>query len=84
MKKVFLSILLVMFLATAAFAKVNLNTASVDELKELPGIGAAKAEAIVKYREENGKFKKKEDIVSVKGIGDKVYEKISTDIEVSE
>jgi competence protein ComEA len=84
MKKILFAMMLVLFLVTSAFAKVNINTAGVDELKGLTGIGPAKAEAIVKYREENGKFKKKEDVVGVKGIGDLVYKKISDDIEVSE
>lgn len=83
MKKLMFSIILTLFLVTAAFAKVNINTAGVDDLTVLPGIGQAKAEAIVKYREANGKFKKKEDIVEVKGIGDKLYKKISSEIEVS-
>jgi competence protein ComEA len=82
MKKIMLSILLSLFFATVAFAKVNLNTASVDELKELKGIGPAKAEAIVKYREEHGNFKSTEDIIAVKGIGEKLYTKISEEIEV--
>jgi len=84
MKKFLFAMMLVLFLVTSAFAKVNINTAGVDELKGLTGIGPAKAEAIVKYREENGKFKKKEDVVGVKGIGELVYKKISDDIEVSE
>jgi len=84
MKKFLFAMMLVLFLVTSAFAKVNINTAGVDELKGLTGIGPAKAEAIVKYREENGKFKKKEDVVGVKGIGDLVYKKISDDIEVGE
>lgn len=84
MKYFLFSMMMVLFLVTSAFAKVNINTASVDELKGLSGIGPAKAEAIVKYREANGKFKKIEDVVSVKGIGEVVYKKISDDIEVSE
>ncbi len=83
MKKLFYSIILTLFLVTAAFAKVNINTAGVEDLKGLPGIGPAKAEAIVKYREANGKFKTKDEITGVKGIGDKVYKKISDEIEVS-
>ena len=82
MKKIFLSMVMLMFMVTAAWAKININTASVGELEALPGIGAAKAEAIVKYREANGNFKKVEDVVLVKGIGDKLFEKISGEIEV--
>ncbi|MDW7773076.1 MAG: helix-hairpin-helix domain-containing protein [Desulfobulbaceae bacterium] len=84
MKKILVSILLIMFLAAAAYAKVNINTAGVDELKELKGIGQSKAEAIVKHREEHGNFKNKEELVAVKGIGDKLYSKISDEVEVSE
>lgn len=84
MKKILFSMLLVMFLVTSAFAAVNINTAGVEELKGLSGIGPVKAEAIVKYREEHGLFKKKEDIVAVKGIGQKLLEKISSEIEVGE
>lgn len=84
MKKGVLLILLVLFLVTSAFAKVNINTAGVDELMEVKGIGQTKAEAIVKYREENGNFKTKEDIVAVKGIGDKLFSKISDEIEVGQ
>ena len=81
MKKLFFAIMLMMFLATAAWAKVNINTAGVAELEALPGIGQAKAEAIVKYREANGKFKTPEDLMQVKGVGEKVFEKISGEIE---
>jgi len=82
MKKVCFSILLLLFLVTSAFAAVNINTATVQELEALPGIGAAKAEAIVKYREANGKFKTKEDLTQVKGVGEKILVKISNEIEV--
>ena len=56
--------------------KVNLNTAGVDELVTLPGIGKAYAERILEYREKNGPFKKVEDILNVRGIGEKTYERI--------
>ena len=82
MKKLFFSMVLLLVFATAVFAKININTATVTELEALPGIGPAKAEAIVKYREEKGNFKSAEDLKNVQGIGDKMYEKISSEIEV--
>ncbi len=56
--------------------KVNLNTAGVDELVTLPGIGKAYAERIVEYRQKNGPFKKVEDILNVRGIGEKTFDRI--------
>ncbi len=56
--------------------KVNINTAGVDELVTLPGIGKAYAARIVEYRQKNGPFKKVEDIVNVRGIGEKTFERI--------
>jgi competence protein ComEA len=76
MKKFYLTLFLLLFLATSAFAKVNVNTADATELATLPGIGQVKAEAIVKYRKNNGKFKNINELKEVKGIGDKVIEKI--------
>ncbi|RAK08452.1 starch synthase [Halanaerobium saccharolyticum] len=56
---------------------VNINQASVSELAELPGIGNAYAERIAAFREKNGEFKKKSELIRVKGIGKKKYQKIS-------
>lgn len=56
--------------------KVNLNTASLEELQTVPGIGAAKAAAIIEYRETQGKFNSTQDIQSVPGIKGKTFEKI--------
>ena len=56
--------------------KVNLNTASVQELIELPGIGEVLAARIVAYREENGPFQSLDALKQVSGIGDKLVEKI--------
>ena len=56
--------------------KVNINTAGVDELVALPGIGRAYAERIVEYRQKNGPFKNVEDILNVRGIGEKTCERI--------
>ncbi|MGL4740467.1 MAG: helix-hairpin-helix domain-containing protein [Sarcina sp.] len=56
--------------------KVNINTATLDDLKKLNGIGESKAKAIIEYRESIGKFKSIEDIKGVSGIGDKTFEKI--------
>ena len=61
---------------------VNINTASAEQLKTLPGIGDAVAGKIVKYREENGAFKAKEDIMNVSGIKEKLFSKIKDQITV--
>ncbi len=55
---------------------INLNTAGVDELVSLPGIGESTAEKIVEYRNKKGKFKSVQQIMNVKGIGEKKFEKI--------
>ena len=49
---------------------VNVNTAAAEELARLPGVGEALAERIIAYREENGPFRRAEDLMKVKGIGE--------------
>lgn len=60
--------------------KVSINYATKEELMTLTGIGEAKAEDIIKYREENGPFKTIEDIKNVSGIGDSLFAKIKENI----
>lgn len=60
----------------SASAKVNINTASAQQLTTLPGIGPKKAEAIVGYRKANGAFAMVDDLVKVKGIGPKTLDKL--------
>lgn len=62
--------------------KVNLNTADVTELMTLSGIGEAKAEGIIQYREKVGRFQRIEDVKNVSGIGDAMFERIQNDIIV--
>ena len=54
--------------------KVNINTATVEELKTLKGVGEKKAEAIIEYRKKNGSFQTKDDLMKVRGIGKKLFE----------
>ncbi len=61
---------------------ININTADLSELCNLPGVGEALAQRIITYREENGKFKSKEDLKNVSGIGDKKYESLKDSIKV--
>lgn len=61
---------------------ISINTATKEELLTLSGIGESRADSIIKYREENGKFKTIEDIKNVSGIGDALFEKIKDNITV--
>ena len=62
--------------------KVDLNTASVEELVQIKGIGQKYAQRIVEYREQNGPFSKAEDVMKIKGIGSKKFESIKDLITV--
>ena len=61
---------------------ININTAGIEELTTLTGIGDVKAEAIIKYRSEVGKFKTKEELLNVEGIGEALFEKLKDNITV--
>jgi competence protein ComEA len=60
----------------AAITPVNVNTASASDFEALPGIGAAMAARIVEYRQKNGPFKKIEDLMNVRGLGEKNFLKL--------
>ena len=60
----------------SASAPLNLNTASVAQLEALPGIGKSTAERILEYRQKNGGFKKVEDLMNVRGVGEKSFLKL--------
>jgi len=91
--KIILTLSLVLFLFSSyGFAeegkqevkKININTATADELATLPGVGNTIAKNIVEYREKNGNFKTIEELKNVKGIGDKKLEAIKGLITVGE
>ena len=68
--------------AQAPAGKVNLNTATVSQLEDLPGIGPALAARIVEHRQKNGAIKSLEDVMAVKGIGEKNFSKIQSYLSV--
>jgi competence protein ComEA len=80
--KSWMSVLAVLFLILAGLPalgaedlqQININTASIDELKTLKGIGEIKAKRIIDFRENNGFFKQPEDLIQVPGIGPKTFE----------
>ena len=81
--------LLVSGTATAAgkpapTAKVNLNTASVEQLTTLPGVGPKLAARIVEYRQKSGAFRSTQELINVQGIGEKSYAKIEAWLSVGE
>jgi competence protein ComEA len=67
----------------AAMAPVNLNTATTAQLESLPGVGPALAQRIVEYRQQNGGFKKVEDLMNVRGIGEASFLKIKALVTVT-
>ena len=83
MKKI-LWVLAMFFAFTGmAFAAVNLNTATKEELDAVKGIGPAKAQAIIDYRNEHGPFHSVDDLKNVKGFGDKTVAKMRSELSVS-
>ena len=71
-----LALLLTTTAVSAAPGKVNINSASVDELALLPRVGPSVAGRIVEFRDSNGRFKALEDLMLVRGIGEKTFELI--------
>lgn len=65
------------FAAVTDSARLDLNAATEAELRELPGIGEVLAERIVRWREENGGFHTREDVLAVQGIGEATYESLA-------
>ncbi|MCJ7581202.1 MAG: ComEA family DNA-binding protein [Candidatus Aminicenantes bacterium] len=66
----------------ATTKKININTATLIELQELPRIGEKIAQRIIDFRKENGNFKSTADLLKVKGIGEKVFESLKDRITV--
>jgi competence protein ComEA len=66
----------------AVAAPVNINTAASADLEKLPGIGAKTAERIIEYRQKNGPFKKIEELMNVRGVGEKNFLKLKDLINV--
>ena len=67
----------------AVAAAVNINTASAADLVALPGIGAKTAARILEYRQKNGPFKKVEELMNVRGVGEKNFVKLKAQISVA-
>ena len=69
--------------AAAGAQSVNVNTATVEQLQLLPNVGPAVAQRIVEHREKNGQFKAAEDLMLVRGIGEKSFEKLRPYVAIS-
>jgi len=70
--------------APSSSTPINLNTATQAQLESLPGIGPKAAQRILEYRQKNGNFKKTEDLMNVKGIGEKSFLKLKPLLTVSD
>ncbi len=81
MKKIILSLCMLFFFAASAMAAVNINTADQSTLESINGIGPAKAQAIIEYRNHE-KFKTVDDLMKVKGFGEKSMDKIRKEVTV--
>jgi competence protein ComEA len=85
LKQVLLAAFAALFISFGAFAadKININTASAEQLQVLNGVGPATAAAIIEHRESNGQFKSVAELKSVKGIGDKKLQNLSENLTVN-
>jgi len=68
----------------APTAKVNINTASIEQLTTLPGVGPKLAARIVEYRQKSGTFRSPQELMNVKGVGEKNFAKIEAWLTVGE
>lgn len=85
MNKIYVALMTSILPALALAGPVNINTADAQQLaSELDGVGLAKAEAIIRYREQNGAFATPEELVKVKGIGDRILDANAGNILVSD
>ncbi|SCX62677.1 helix-hairpin-helix domain-containing protein [Nitrosospira sp. Nsp1] len=82
MKKLLIIIVTLFAFTGAAYAAVNINTATQAELETLQGIGPAKAKAIIDHRKKNGSFKSADGLEKVKGIGPATLKRLRKDITV--
>ena len=80
--KLFLFIITLFAFSSAAYAAVNINTATQAELETLQGIGPAKAKAIVDHRKKNGPFRSPNDLEKVNDIGPGIMKRLRKDITV--
>src|SRR6185295_3973047 len=78
-----LMLLIGLLFSGLALAAININTATLQELEALNGIGSVKAQAIIDHRKANGPFKSIDQLKDVKGIGDATFDKIKGDVSVS-
>lgn len=83
MMKLMLVVIGFLMSSLSAFAAVNVNTATQEQLESLNGIGPAKAQAIIEYRQKNGGFKTLEDLDKVPGIGEGVLSKIKSEVTLT-
>ncbi|NWF39309.1 helix-hairpin-helix domain-containing protein [Mariprofundus sp. NF] len=85
-KHLLLSLFVALFMIAGpvtAGDRINLNTATIEQLQALPGIGPSTAAAIEAYRSEHGSFKSVDELTNVKGVGEKRLDAIRDAIEVS-
>ena len=83
MKKFIATLIAIFAISGMAYAAVNINSATKEQLETLNGIGPVKAQAIIDYRKKNGSFKSLEDIKKVNGIGDKTFDALKKDLALS-
>ncbi|MDY6821945.1 MAG: helix-hairpin-helix domain-containing protein [Deferribacterota bacterium] len=72
--------LIFIFIITVALAKINLNSATKEQLMSLDGIGKVKAEAIIEYRNRYGKIHNIEELININGIGEKTIESLKDNV----